>query len=262
MTQTRTKLSRAVLSFLTVFWVTSPALRAQSGAADEKETFDVFVPARGHQGGGQRRFFLSAPFGRGYLGIQLMHLTPELRIHFGVSEEAGVMVAKVEADSPAEQAGIQVGDILTEVDGNRIDSPMKLSRYIRGKEEGDSVSLALWRDGSGQAVLVTITEHERDAVWLGGPGSPVQGNVVPDGPQERLALGWDQPEDFTIALDEAMANLEEHLNSEEWQERLERIKSMDWLGVQKRMKEIETRLRALEQELKQEEAKQGQNPDE
>ncbi|HLE20706.1 MAG TPA: hypothetical protein VJB88_06270 [Vicinamibacteria bacterium] len=50
--------------------------------------------------------------------------------------------------------------------------------------------------------------------------------------------------------------------SEEWQERLERIKSMDWLGVQKRMKEIETRLRALEQELKQEEAKQGQNPDE
>jgi len=50
--------------------------------------------------------------------------------------------------------------------------------------------------------------------------------------------------------------------SEEWQERLERIKSMDWAGVQKRMEELETRLRALEQELKQEEAKQGQNPDE
>ena len=252
MTQTRTKLSRAVLSFLTVFWVTSPALRAQSGAAEEKETFDVFVPARGHQGGGQRRFFLSAPFGRGYLGIQLMHLTPELRIHFGVSEEAGVMVAKVEADSPAEQAGIQVGDILTEVDGNRIDSPMKLSRYIRGKEEGDSVSLTLWRDGSAQNVFVTITEQERNAVWLGGPDFPVPENLVPPGP----------PEDFTIALDEAMANLEEHLNSEEWQERLERIKSMDWLGVQKRMKEIETRLRALEEELEQEEAKKGQNPNE
>jgi len=261
MTQTRTKLSRAVLSFLTVFWVTSPTLRAQSGA-DEEEKFDVFVPARGHQGGGQRRFFLAAPFGRGYLGIQLMHLTPELRIHFGVSEEAGVMVAKVEPDSPAEQAGIQVGDILTEVDGNPIDSPMKLGRYIRGKEEGDSVSLALWRDGSGQAVFLTITEQERNAVWLGGPDFPVPENHVLSGPAEGLAPAWDPPEDITIALDEAMGNLEEHFNSEEWQERLERIKSMDWVGVQKRMKEIETRLRALERELKREEAKQGQNPDE
>ncbi|HEY0510785.1 MAG TPA: PDZ domain-containing protein, partial [Thermoanaerobaculia bacterium] len=59
---------------------------------------------------------------RGYLGIGLTELTPELRTHFGVPEEAGVMVSKVEPGSPAEKAGIKVGDILTRVDGNAIKS--------------------------------------------------------------------------------------------------------------------------------------------
>jgi len=58
-------------------------------------------------------------------------------------------------------------------------------------------------------------------------------------------------------LGHAMQGLEEHFDSEEWQERLERIKSMDWSGVQKRMEELESRLKALEKELEQEEQKKG-----
>jgi hypothetical protein len=204
--------------------------------------------------------FFDGMRGRGFLGVQLMGLTPELRIHFGVSDDVGVMIAKVEVNSPAEQAGVQVGDILTEVDGDRIDSPRKLARYIRSKEEGDNVSLGLWRDGGARTVFVTIAERERSVMRLGGPDSPLHGIKVLDGPHEKFSFSWDGKdfridEDFTEALGEAMEGLEDHFDSEEWQERLERIKSMDWDGVRKRMEELETRLKALEKELGEEERK-------
>ena len=96
---------------------------------------------------------------------------------------------------------------------------MMLSHYIRGKEEGDSVSLGLWREGGTQAVFVTIAERERSAVWLGGADSGEHGvRVVEKGP-----FVWDGQdfrigdEDFTATLGEAMEGLEEHFNSEELQ---------------------------------------------
>ena len=141
---------------------------------------------------------------------------------------------------------------------------MMLSHYIRGKEEGDSVSLGLWREGGAQAVFVTIAERERSTVWLGGADSGEQGEhrirVFEKGP-----FVWDGQdfligdEDFTATLGEAMGNLEEHFNSEEWQERLQRIQSMDWEGVRQRMEELESRLKELERELNLEESNRGED---
>jgi hypothetical protein len=153
---------------------------------------------------------------------------------------------------------VQVGDILTEVDGETVSSSRKLARYVREKEGGDTVSLGLWREGSAQTVFVTITERERSVMRLGGRGSPLHGIKVLDGPHEKFSFTWDgedfsMDEDITEALGHAMESLEEHFDSEEWQERLERIKSMDWNGVQERMEELESRLKVLEKELEQEE---------
>jgi len=213
---------------------------------------------------GDRVYFFAGPPGRGYLGVQLLNLTPELRSHFGVSEDSGVMVAKVEPGSPAEQAGVQVGDIVTEIDGNPVDSSWSLSRYVRGKKEGDSVSMEVWREGGAQAVFVTIVEKEREAVFLGGPGMGVpvpppgvrvfEKGVPLVGDDQEFNIQLDD-EDFTTALGDALGNLEERFNSEDWQQRLERIQSMDWEGMRKRMEELETRLKALERELSEEESK-------
>lgn len=247
MMKAKMKLSKWFPVLIAAVLVPSPLLWAQS----ESER-----PAEDERGHRVYRY-LAEPVGRGYLGVQLLGLTPELRFHFGVSEEAGVMVAKVEPGSPAEQAGVRVGDILTDIDGESIVSPGMLSRYVRGKAEGDSVSLGLWRDGGAQAVYVTITERERPRVWLGGaaqPGVPVFERGRPfvwDGQDYHVELG---DEDFTAALGEALGDLEERFNSEEWQQRLERIQSMDWEGVRRRMQELEERLRVLEGELSREEA--------
>ena len=61
--------------------------------------------------------------GGGYIGVRPVEMTPDLRIHFGAPKEAGVFVGKVEKDSPAAKAGLQVADIVTTADGekNRVD---------------------------------------------------------------------------------------------------------------------------------------------
>ena len=257
----RAKLLSVTSIFLSTLLASSPILLAQEGPDEkktEKETKKrveryVWV-GEDHEDGhdddaGHNYTFFEGLHGRGFLGVQLMSLTPELRVHYGLSEDVGILVAKVEADSPAEQAGVRVGDILTEVDGESVDSSWKLARYVREKEEGDTVSLGLWRDGMAQTVFVTITERERRVMRLGSPGS-----------HEGFSFTWDG-EDFRVdegiaeAFGDAMEGLEEHFDSAEWQERLERIKAMDWRGVQKRMEELESRLKALENELEQEEGK-------
>ncbi len=265
MIDARVKLLSMTSIFFATLLASTPFMLAQSepqqkepdGKNVEKRV-ERYVWVGDDDDGGHDYTFFGGIHGRGFLGVQLMSLTPELRIHFGLSEDVGVMVAKVEANSPAEQAGVRVGDVLTEVDGETVDSARTLARHVREKEEGDTVSLGVWRDGSAQTVFVTITERERSVLRLGGPGSPLHGVKVLDGPHEKFSFTWDDEdfridEEITEALGHAMEGLEEHFDSEEWQERLDRIKSMDWNGVQKRMEELESRLKALEKELEQEE---------
>ena len=95
-----------------------------------------------------------------FLGVGLTDLTPELRSHFGVPDDAGVMVSRVVEDSPAQQAGIEVGDIIALVDSNEVGSARALSRAIGSREEGDTVTLEIWRDGAAQRLSATLEERE------------------------------------------------------------------------------------------------------
>jgi hypothetical protein len=99
-------------------------------------------------------------FGRGFLGVELTELTPELRLHFGVPDDEGVMVARVIEDSPAAAAGIRVGDIVAQVDGQAIASGAALSKVIGEREPGEVVALQLWRDGGVESVTATVGERE------------------------------------------------------------------------------------------------------
>lgn len=96
----------------------------------------------------------------GFLGVALIEITPELREHYGAPKDAGVLVGRVESESPAAKAGIQVGDIITSVDGDTIDSVRQLSRAIRHKKAGDTVKLDLSRGRATQHVAVTVAERK------------------------------------------------------------------------------------------------------
>lgn len=97
----------------------------------------------------------------GYLGVQLTGLTPELRNHFGVPEDSGVMVARVLDGTAAFRAGLMVGDIITQVDGQPVASARDLAMTIRQRGEGDTVDLEIWRDGSRESLSATLDELDR-----------------------------------------------------------------------------------------------------
>lgn len=106
------------------------------------------------------------PVRRGYLGVGLVDLTSELRAHFGVSGDAGVMVSTVEPGSPADKAGIKVGDILTSVDRDDVQSSWDIRSKVRGYDDGQQVAIEVVRDGRPQTLNVTMVQKERPELDL------------------------------------------------------------------------------------------------
>lgn len=117
---------------------------------------------------GPHVFHLGGFHGKGgFLGVLLTPMTRELRAHEGVPESAGVLVSKVIEESPAWRAGVRVGDVITAVDGEAVESPRDLAHAIRGREAGDAVTLELWRDGTLQNLAATVEEREGHALGHG-----------------------------------------------------------------------------------------------
>jgi membrane-associated protease RseP (regulator of RpoE activity) len=98
---------------------------------------------------------------RGYLGVELTELTPELRAHFGAPKDAGVMVARVVAGSPADKAGLKVGDIITSLDGKAVESSWDVRARVRALGEGAALPLEVQRDGHVEALSATVVQRER-----------------------------------------------------------------------------------------------------
>jgi len=103
---------------------------------------------------------------RGYLGVELSELTPELRAHFGAPESTGVMVARVVADSPAEKAGLKIGDIITSLDGKPVDSSWDVRARVRPLPDGAVLPVMVWRDGKSLPLTATIAQKERREIDL------------------------------------------------------------------------------------------------
>jgi len=98
----------------------------------------------------------------GFLGVQLTELTTELRSHFGVPTDRGVMVGKVLAESSAQGAGLEVGDVIGAVNGEAVGSPFELAHAIARLDAGSSVELEIWRQGASDTVTAILGERRAD----------------------------------------------------------------------------------------------------
>ncbi len=94
----------------------------------------------------------------GYLGVELHRLTPELQRHFGVPSEAGLLVAAVRPHSPAAEAGIDVGDVLTAIDGQDVQTVSEVRRAL-AKRTGGTVQLEIYRNGRQRELTVRLEER-------------------------------------------------------------------------------------------------------
>jgi serine protease Do len=84
---------------------------------------------------------------RGWLGVEAIALPPTLRVHFGAPESAGVLVSDVKAGSPAEAAGIRIGDVIYEAAEVAVTSPGFLARFATEAGIDNPVRIVLARDG-------------------------------------------------------------------------------------------------------------------
>jgi membrane-associated protease RseP (regulator of RpoE activity) len=91
------------------------------------------------------------------IGVSTMELSKQLADYFGIGDGKGVLVTSVVEDSPAAKAGIKAGDVITAVDGEKIDGSGDLARGINKKKEGD-VTLTVIRDKNQRTITVTPKE--------------------------------------------------------------------------------------------------------
>jgi len=130
---------------------------------------------------------------RGYFGVSLLDLTPELRTHFGVPDDTGVLISKVDPGSPAEKAGVKVGDILTRLDGHVIKTAWAVSAKARSLDEGQQIPWEVWRNGKAQNLNVSVILKERPEVDMApffkdGDGEPLMIHMNTDEMKELQDL--------------------------------------------------------------------------
>ncbi|MFQ6084270.1 MAG: PDZ domain-containing protein [Candidatus Aminicenantia bacterium] len=101
---------------------------------------------------------------RKYIGVYLEECTEELSRYFGVKEGIGLLVTKVVEDSPAEKAGIMVGDVIIKADGERVESISQLSSIIQKKEPGEKIKIEFIRNKKKKEVEVEIKEEKRSSL--------------------------------------------------------------------------------------------------
>ena len=93
------------------------------------------------------------------IGITTTELTNQLADFFGIADGRGVLVTSVTENGPAAKAGLKAGDVITAVDGEKVDSTGDISRVVNNKKEGD-VTLTVFRNKTQQTIRVTPEQRE------------------------------------------------------------------------------------------------------
>ena len=105
---------------------------------------------------------------RGWLGVSIQPLTPELAKQFNLKKEYGALVGDVIENSPAEKAGILRGDVIIEYNGKKVDEPYNLRNTVANTPPGETAELKIIRNGKIETIKVIIDELPTEA-----PKAPV-----------------------------------------------------------------------------------------
>ncbi len=183
------------------------------------------------------RFLRQAQEQGGFLGVQSMELG-QLAGYFGVAKGEGVLVTEVVGDGPAEEAGLQAGDVILALGDEAVGDPEDLRKAVRGREPGEAVAVRILRRGERSTVTVKLGEAsdmgDAEMFFLGPddvhvtipeiPPIPRLPRVDVDGP----IIGWRGDKDaYLLHLDEEELEKfkeELHKNLEEMREQLDEMK--------------------------------------
>ncbi|HYL65809.1 MAG TPA: trypsin-like peptidase domain-containing protein [Nitrosopumilaceae archaeon] len=108
---------------------------------------------------------------RPWIGIHSIKMTPQLRQYYGLPMGDGALVVQVEPYSPADNSGLRRGDIIENIDKNRIVEPSQIATYIRKKHVGDTISLTVNRNTRRLEIAITLEENDTD-LYVKSSGLP------------------------------------------------------------------------------------------
>jgi len=115
---------------------------------------------------------------RGYLGVLIQPVTPELAKEFKLGEKTGALVGEVTPKSPAENAGLKEGDVIVEYNGKKVDDNRHLRLMVAQTPPGTKVTIKVIRDGKEKTLTATLDELPSEGLAKAGtPGGLRRGDV-------------------------------------------------------------------------------------
>lgn len=111
---------------------------------------------------------------RGWLGVSIQEVTPELKKSFDLKDSRGALVGDVVKDSPAEKAGFKPGDVIVGIDGKPVDSPTSLRNRVADMPVGREVKVQVVRNQKTIELAVKIGEQPKE---LAQAGEVIEGEV-------------------------------------------------------------------------------------
>jgi serine protease Do len=111
--------------------------------------------------------------GPSWLGVETQEVTAEKAKELKLPAERGVVIGRVTEDSPAAKAGLKEKDVITEVNGQRVEGAAQFRRMVHEIPAGRTAQLTVWRDGRAQTVAVTLGQAEEGhRAWMkAAPGA-------------------------------------------------------------------------------------------
>ncbi len=97
---------------------------------------------------------------RKYIGVYLDELNEEMSAFFGVKDGIGLLVNRLTPGSPADKAGLKVGDVIVKAEGRRVETVNALSGAVQDKKKGDKIKLEVLRDKKPLSIDVEVYEEE------------------------------------------------------------------------------------------------------
>jgi serine protease Do len=131
---------------------------------------------------------------RGWLGVQIQNLTPDLAASLGAANEKGAIVANVIENSPAEQAGFRQGDVILSLNGSPIDDNRDLTRKVAGLLAGDRAQFVVLREGSRQNLTAQIAKRDEAQLASAQPNANQGKGGGQSAPQATTTLGMQMSE--------------------------------------------------------------------
>ena len=137
---------------------------------------------------------------RGYLGVLIQKVTPEIAESLGMDKGRGALVANVSKDGPAEKAGIKVGDVITEFDGKEIKDSGDLPIVVARTPVDRRVRMKVLRDKKELQLTVTVGELKDEEVVASAPEKGELGMTVQKlTPQIAESLGLEKADGVVVS---------------------------------------------------------------